>query len=377
MARPAWHILTGEYPPAPGGVSDYTRSVAMGLAAVNDEVHVWAPPVGGDLREDPGVRVHPLPFAYGPRGLLALSRALGRERSPRRILVQYVPHAFGLRGVNVPFCAWLASVQDTEIFVLFHEVAVPWTALRRWKWNAAAVAMNAMAALLLARADRVFISTTSWEPTLRSLAIGWKGATWLPVPSNVPLRPPEGAGAMIRARLGIDEGVPVIGHFGTYGSLTAPLLAPALVKLLEMDSRRVVLLVGRGGDAFAPQLEMGAAVRGRVFATGALDASEVAGHLLACDVLVQPYPDGVSTRRTTAMAGLGLGVAVATNDGHLTEPIWRESGAVELVARPDLVAAAATRLLEDPAHAASVAVRGRRLYEERFSLERVVALLRA
>jgi glycosyltransferase involved in cell wall biosynthesis len=291
--------------------------------------------------------------------------------------VQYVPHAFGLRGVNVPFCAWLASVQDTEIFVLFHEVAVPWTALRRWKWNAAAVAMNAMAALLLARADRVFISTTSWEPTLRSLAIGWKGATWLPVPSNVPLRPPEGAGAMIRARLGIDEGVPVIGHFGTYGSLTAPLLAPALVKLLEMDSRRVVLLVGRGGDAFAPQLEMGAAVRGRVFATGALDASEVAGHLLACDVLVQPYPDGVSTRRTTAMAGLGLGVAVATNDGHLTEPIWRESGAVELVARPDLVAAAATRLLEDPAHAASVAVRGRRLYEERFSLERVVALLRA
>src|SRR5207248_6476969 len=27
-----WHVLTGEYPPQPGGVSDYTRQVARGLA---------------------------------------------------------------------------------------------------------------------------------------------------------------------------------------------------------------------------------------------------------------------------------------------------------------------------------------------------------
>jgi hypothetical protein len=25
-----WHIITGEYPPQPGGVSDYTRLVARG-----------------------------------------------------------------------------------------------------------------------------------------------------------------------------------------------------------------------------------------------------------------------------------------------------------------------------------------------------------
>ena len=38
-----WHILTGEYPPQPGGVSDYSRMVAHGLAAAGDEVVVWAP----------------------------------------------------------------------------------------------------------------------------------------------------------------------------------------------------------------------------------------------------------------------------------------------------------------------------------------------
>ena len=41
-----WAILTGEYPPQAGGVSDYTRLVAEGLAAVGDEVAVYAPPQG-------------------------------------------------------------------------------------------------------------------------------------------------------------------------------------------------------------------------------------------------------------------------------------------------------------------------------------------
>ena len=43
LALMQWHILTGEYPPQPGGVSDYTRMVAEGLAAAGDEVVVWAP----------------------------------------------------------------------------------------------------------------------------------------------------------------------------------------------------------------------------------------------------------------------------------------------------------------------------------------------
>ncbi len=38
-----WHIITGEYPPAIGGVSSYTQLVAEGLAAAGDAVHVWCP----------------------------------------------------------------------------------------------------------------------------------------------------------------------------------------------------------------------------------------------------------------------------------------------------------------------------------------------
>jgi hypothetical protein len=40
-----WHVLTGEYPPREGGVSDYTQLVAHGLVAAGDAVDVWAPAV--------------------------------------------------------------------------------------------------------------------------------------------------------------------------------------------------------------------------------------------------------------------------------------------------------------------------------------------
>ena len=40
MTGVTWQVITGEYPPQPGGVGDYTAQVAAGLAAAGDEVHV-------------------------------------------------------------------------------------------------------------------------------------------------------------------------------------------------------------------------------------------------------------------------------------------------------------------------------------------------
>src|SRR5437868_5304911 len=43
MGISEWHIITCEYPPQSGGVSDYTQQVARGLADAGDRVHVWCP----------------------------------------------------------------------------------------------------------------------------------------------------------------------------------------------------------------------------------------------------------------------------------------------------------------------------------------------
>jgi len=44
------HLITGEYPPQSGGVSDYSYLVATGLAKASEKVHVWAPWVDDPTR---------------------------------------------------------------------------------------------------------------------------------------------------------------------------------------------------------------------------------------------------------------------------------------------------------------------------------------
>src|SRR5262249_37568110 len=103
MPETTWVILTGEYPPQPGGVADYTRLLARGLAQAGDRVHVWSGPCSAPTPVDSGVHVHRLPGRFGPASLVQLHRELGRLPGPYRLLVQYVPHAFGMKAMNVPF----------------------------------------------------------------------------------------------------------------------------------------------------------------------------------------------------------------------------------------------------------------------------------
>ena len=62
-----WAVVTGEYPPQPGGVSNYTRQVCGGLAAAGDRVTVFAPPCRPPSVSDNGVSVVRLPDHFGRR----------------------------------------------------------------------------------------------------------------------------------------------------------------------------------------------------------------------------------------------------------------------------------------------------------------------
>jgi glycosyltransferase involved in cell wall biosynthesis len=141
----------------------------------------------------------------------------------------------------------------------------------------------------------------------------------------------------------------------------------------------VALLIGRGSIAFAAQLvRRHSALAGRLRACGEVTAAMAGAHLQSCDLLVQPYPDGVSTRRTSLMAGLALGVPAVTTSGFATEPIWAEEGLVSLVPAADTAAlvAAAERLLANPQDSSELGARARVGYTRHFSIENTVRTLR-
>src|SRR5262249_26896210 len=137
-----------------------------------------------------------------------------------------------------------------------------------------------------------------------------------------------------------------------------------------------MLLLGRGGPAFADVVtHTHPDLKERLTATGELDACAASAHVAACDILLQPYPDGISSRRTSVMAGLSLGRLARTTEGHLPDPLGRTSQAVE-IAPADQLGATVVRLLADAARRAELARRAGELYQARFSLEHTIRLLR-
>src|SRR5262249_13961264 len=142
-------------------------------------------------------------------------------------------------------------------------------------------------------------------------------------------------------------GKQLIGHFGTYGSLISHPLEAALLRVLEAHAGCAAVLFGDGGDTFrADLLRRHPAFAVRVFATGRLDADTLADSIAQCDLVVQPSPDGVSARRTSAMGVLALGVPIVTNAGVATESIWTTGGvAIANDATPAAVAAKVEELL--------------------------------
>ena len=381
-----WHILTGEYPPQPGGVSDYTRQLACALVDAGDRVEVWAPryetrdrfPDGAERADSavPGIVIHRLPDTFGPKSLLRLTRALNRLPSPRRLLVQYVPHAFGWKGANLPFCLWLRSRRRDSIWVMFHEVMFRAEGDRRLPRLALAAVNRWMAMLVAGAAERAFVSIPGWRPMLEPLLRKDATVTWLPVPSAIPVTENPAATAAIRARYA--AGHPLVGHFGTYGAAVGALLERTLPALAAMSDCHMLLLGDRSDVVCRALTSAHPSLAGRLFATGRLTPDDVSHHVAACDLMLQPYPDGISSRRTSAMAALSHGRAIVTTAGWLTEPLWAEAGAAVLVPiDPDALAAAAAAMLFDVSRREAIGRRAAALYDARFDVRHSVSALRS
>src|SRR3954469_7267188 len=210
MAR--WHLLTVEYPPACGGVGDYSHHLATALSAAGDEVTVGVPsdePPASD-RGTRGIAVRALPDRFGPASRQVLEDAL--HKMPGIVLLQYVPTALGRHGTNVSFCRWLLGQRrrGTDVRVMFHEPYFYFTMTRPWR-NAAAVAQRVMAALLLRASDPVYASTETWHRYLAPYGpVGALRA--IAIPATVADSAPADAVVRARAAFGASAGEVVIGH---------------------------------------------------------------------------------------------------------------------------------------------------------------------
>ncbi len=368
--KTAWHLITGEYPDQIGGVSDYTRQLAIGLAAEGEEVNVWAPSFRGKTPHDPGVEVHRLAGRFDLRSLRFLNATLNDWPGRSRILVQYVPHAYGWKAMNIPFCRWLRRRRQ-PVWVMFHEVAFPRVPGQSLKHRVLNKVTEWMASEVSASAERVFVSIPEWQTRLQQFAAHNDHTYWLPIFSNLPTSADANAVAVIRRSLSPSK---IVGHFGTYGESITRLLTPLLQDLLGRNPSIRFMFIGRGGEEYAKNFKD---YGDRVYATGSLSPAAVSEHISACEVMLQPFPDGVSCRRGTIMASLALGRAIVTTIGFLSEPFWRDCDAVASCApdEPQQIVTMVEQLLTSDEKRGRLEIGSQQFYTERFSLQKTIDVL--
>ena len=341
----AWHLVTPEFPPLLGGVSDHSRVLAAAAAGCGRAVHVWttpgALPVGG-------VDLHTTLGAFSPADLSQTDAALDAHAAPRNLLVQWVPHGFGYRGMNVHFARWVAgrAAKGDRLDVLVHEPFVDYFG-ESWIQPMRGLVQRHMTRTVLRAAGRVWMSIPGWETRLLPMLRDTSVLRVLPVPGTIPVVRSMSAIADVRRRA-LGPASRLVGYFGAGGAYAEAALQAAMRALTAERQDIAFICIGRGSEEVAARVEAA-----RVTATGAIDLTSLSHHLSACDVMLQPYVDGVSGRRTTTISALEHGIPVATTFGALSEPFWKDTRAVAVVPAeaPHLLAGAAEQLLADDRHA--------------------------
>ena len=358
-----WHMITPEFPPDTGGVADYSAQVAEALEQTSDEVHVW-----------------PLRESDSWSALRRTGRLMDACPGPRRVLVQWVPHGYGRGGVNFKICFWLCwrALRGDRVDVVAHETFFDFSG--GWRRRTVALLHRLMTVVLLCATDSVWVTIPAWETRLRRYRL-FPGLQfrWLPVSASTSVSANSDDICAIRSRLVSEPGA-VIGYFGIHGAFVTSALHELLPILLQNNSNRAALLIGKGSDEFREALlAKKPSLAGRVHSTGTVSKRELSSHLCACDLLLQPYPDGASGRRSSLVTALAYGVPTITTVGSLSEPFWQTSGAV-LTAMPgdvDGLVAAAERALKDAGLRSDLSAAARKLYKDTFDMRLLIERLRS
>jgi glycosyltransferase involved in cell wall biosynthesis len=363
-------LITGEYPPMPGGVGDYTRCIAREMVRMGHEVFVLTSPLNPfSVYGEGSMNLSDSPSPQAERGLggevvsptitgwnRAVFRAIPRWIGENRLdiinlqfqtaaynmagLIHFLPSwlriypagAYAdapLRGDTVstaktpsPFRGGQGWGQGIPFITTFHDLRFPYLfpkagVLRPW-----------IVGQLARRSDGVIVTDRADEHELGKLSL--RHLVRIPIGAN--LQPSAAASPerqmAIRRAAGAGEGDLLVAHFGFVNAS----------KGIDTLLRGIHLVTGRGmpvklmmiGErvgasdptnyAYLQTIESLAADLGiSLYWTGYIKEEDSGDYFAAADVVALPFKDGASLRRGSLQAALAFGCCIVTT--HPNEDI--------------------------------------------------------
>ncbi len=319
-------LLSAEYPPMEGGVGDYTRRLALVLRREGLEVAVLTSAgIGGVLGDE--LEVYPGIRRWGWGALPAIVRFLGEYR-PGVVHLQYQTGAYRMHpAIHFLPDALRFLPSPPALAVTMHDLRLPYLFPRAGRLR------HRVVLHLLRRAAAVVVTNGADRGRLRGAGRPARDllealppgklrtpVALIPLGCSLPVELPGYDRAAWRARLGLSPEEALLGYFGLlHPGKGTDLLVEALARLRRAGRPARLLIIGGGKSAtdpgFAHILQEKVASEGleeAVLWSGPCPPEEAAAFLRACDLIVLPYRDGASFRRSSLVAALSLGCPVLT-----------------------------------------------------------------
>ena len=288
-------------------------------------------------------------------------------------LVQYTALAWSVRGFPLRFLHVLKTLRSSKacVAVVFHDVE-PFPGLRlvdRFRRSVQLWVMRRAVALSDRGIFTVPMEKISW------LAAESHNATFIPVGPNLPIPLPAPIDAApSSAFLSRAPSVAVFGVTGGAEGVVESQKVLAAVRAASGKLGRLGLSVfGRNADSAGLVLREGLRDLPVEFSVeGVLQECQVVEKLSSCDVLLF-VRGAISSRRSSAIAGIACGLPVIAWSGTETAPPITDAGVVFVAQSKDssesqeFLNAALIRVLSDSAYRAELAARSRAAYLEHFS----------
>jgi len=292
-----------------GGLPDHTDRLATVLSD-SHEVTVLTS-VGVETGRRFRVRAEVEDWRNGRK----LERQVSEAAGGGPVVWQYVPHMYGRGGVNLVVPRVMGRLAESGVrqVVLAHEIRAPFS---WWPHRSVyALAHRLMWRKVRRSAAAIGISTASWLERIRG-DDGEDSRYFLaPSPANievVALR--EGQREAWRGARGLIGATCVMGFFGSVG--TGKQFDWVLEAWREARRREpgtgLVVIGGKPESALTEEERRWFVPLGYVENAGVSEAIQ------SLDMMVLPFEDGVSERRSSFMVGLAHGVAVVTTVGEGT-----------------------------------------------------------
>jgi glycosyltransferase involved in cell wall biosynthesis len=334
-------------PPGRGGVSDHSLALARCLAELG---------AGGALMGRDGSPAAPAGWrvidGVQPNGGRRSLAAAASEAGLGAVVIQYVPFMYSRSGLSPALVRAAGNLEElgVKVAVFLHEPYVPFT---RLAWMVTGIPMRLQFRALMRRAGVIVSPVPRFLALARAAARKGTPCAVAPVGATVTVSRLPRHEARERLALAADE--LCIGVFSPAASgFLADRVRAAAERLVSEGKPATWLCMGNGSASLAARLG-GARCRD----LGTLDEPGVA--IRALDLAAQPFVDGLTLRRTSAMAALAHGIPLVSSTGPLFDPALAAAARCEPSAAS--FAAAVTELAADPAARAALGERGRRFYE--------------